>query len=108
MIILALGLLILLLFVGLLIYARSKHGTLEKMGIPIVPHHPILGSTREIFSGPGGLIDYSWMKKYGKIFGVNLLILFAYYYYFQLIMICLIGRFTKVENHNYSFVSQSW
>lgn len=71
MILFALSVLVLLVLVGLLIYARWEHGTLEKMGIPIVPHHPILGSTREIYSAPGGLNDNKWMKKHGKIFGVN-------------------------------------
>lgn len=71
MILLAVGLLVLLVVISLIVYARWEYGTLEKMGIPVVPHHPILGSTREIYNTPGGLNDYKWMKKYGKIFGVS-------------------------------------
>ncbi len=72
MIIIGLSLLILsLIAVGLLIYARWEHGTFEKMGIPVVPHHLFLGSIKELYETVGGLQDYKWMKKYGKIFGVK-------------------------------------
>lgn len=65
------SLILLLVLIGLIIYARWEHGTLEKMGIFVVPHHPLLGSIKEIYGTVGGLQDYVWMKKYGKIFGVN-------------------------------------
>lgn len=62
---------ILVVLFGLLIYARWEYGELEKMGIPVVAHHPLLGSTREIYNTVGGLNDVKWMEKYGKIFGVR-------------------------------------
>lgn len=71
MVLLAAGLLLLIVVVGLLIYARWEHGILEKMGLPVVKHHPILGSTREIYGAPGGLNDIKWREKYGNIFGVQ-------------------------------------
>ncbi len=69
MVLLALGLLFLLVIFGLLIYARWEYGVLEKMGIPVVKHHPLLGSSSEIYENVGGLNKIKWMNKYGKIFG---------------------------------------
>ncbi len=67
----ALGLLIVLVIIGLIIYARWEYGVFEKMGLPVVKHHPILGSIREIYTTVGGLNDVKLMQKYGKIFGVS-------------------------------------
>lgn len=58
---------------GLIIYARWNFGTLEKMGIPVVPYHPITGHARETYETVGGLNDIIWNKKYGPIFGVRIL-----------------------------------
>ncbi|CAL8102597.1 unnamed protein product [Orchesella dallaii] len=55
---------------GLYIYVRWNFGTLEKLGIPVVEHHPLLGSIKEIYGEPGGLYDTQWMRKYGPVFGV--------------------------------------
>jgi cytochrome P450 len=64
------ALVILLLVIGLTIYIRWEYGVLEQMGIPVVKHHPLLGSSRELYEKVGGLNDIKWMKEYGKIFGV--------------------------------------
>ncbi len=69
MTLLGLALLIVILIVGLLFYARWEYGVLKKMGVPVVKHHPIFGSTRKIYSTVGGLNDVKLMKKYGKYLG---------------------------------------
>ncbi|CAL8098958.1 unnamed protein product [Orchesella dallaii] len=69
MILLILGGLICIV-VGLYIYARWNFGTLEKLGIPVVEHHPLLGSVKEMYKEVGALNDIKWMNKYGPVFGV--------------------------------------
>ncbi len=71
MFLLAICVIILAVVFGLFIYARWEYGELEKMGIPVVAHHPLLGSIREIYGIVGGLNDVKWMEKYGKVFGVS-------------------------------------
>ncbi|ODM98397.1 Cytochrome P450 3A40 [Orchesella cincta] len=55
---------------ALYIYARWNFGTLEKLGIPVVEHHPLLGSVRQMYKEVGALNDIKWMHKYGQVFGV--------------------------------------
>lgn len=56
--------------VSLWVYGRWNYGTLEKMGIPVVDHHPLLGSVKAIYKEAGALKDIEWMNKHGPVFGV--------------------------------------
>lgn len=55
----------------LISYARWNYGSLEKLGIPVVRPHFILGSTFNTRFTPIGYRDIAWMKEYGSIFGVS-------------------------------------
>jgi len=54
-----------------IIYARWNFGVLEKMGIPVVKPHFLLGSTFLTRFKPTGYRDIDWMKEYGSVFGVS-------------------------------------
>lgn len=56
---------------ALILYARWNYGSLEKLGIPVVKPHFILGSTFTTRLTPIGYRDISWMKEHGPIFGVS-------------------------------------
>jgi len=55
----------------LVLYARWNYGKLEKMGVPVVKPHFLLGSTYELFKMAPPVQDVEWMKKYGGVFGVR-------------------------------------
>lgn len=54
-----------------IIYARWNYGFLEKLGIPVVKPHFLLGSTFLTRFKPIGYRDIDWMKEYGSVFGVS-------------------------------------
>ncbi len=56
--------------VSLIIYARWNFGKLEKMGIPVVKPHFLLGSTHDLYKIPAPEQDILWMEQYGGFFGV--------------------------------------
>lgn len=64
------------LVASLLVYARWNHGTLEKLGIPVIVDHPLLGSVKATHEEAGALKDIEWIKKYGQVFGVGSLVLY--------------------------------
>jgi cytochrome P450 family 3 subfamily A len=54
----------------LVIYARWHYGELEKLGIPVVKPHFLLGSSPNSHKIVNQLEDCEWLKKYGDVFGV--------------------------------------
>ena len=60
-----------LLCLAAIVYIRWHYGTLEKLGIPVVKPHFILGSNPDHDVAFGHEVDYKWFKKYGEVFGVR-------------------------------------
>ena len=71
MVLLFIGLLPVLIALGLILYARWNYGKLEKLGIPVVKPHFLLGSSHDMHTKINHLEDYERMKKHGKVFGVS-------------------------------------
>lgn len=57
--------------IGLIIHARWKYGTLERLGIPVVKPHFLFGSLFNSRFTPTGWRDVKWMKEKGQVFGVR-------------------------------------
>lgn len=55
----------------LILYARWNYGLLEKLGIPVVQPHLVLGSSFSTRFTPEGYRGIAWMKEHGPIFGVS-------------------------------------
>ena len=56
---------------SLLAYIRWHYGSLEKLGIPVVKPHFILGSNPDQDVAIGPEVDCKWFKTYGEVFGVR-------------------------------------
>ncbi|CAG7732637.1 unnamed protein product [Allacma fusca] len=54
----------------LVIYFRWNYGTLEKLGIPVVETHFLLGSQSDFHKIIGHERDYEWFETHGEIYGV--------------------------------------
>ncbi|CAG7827251.1 unnamed protein product, partial [Allacma fusca] len=54
----------------LVLYFRWNYGTLEKLGIPVVKTHFLLGSQSDLNKIVGHERDYEWFQTYGDIYGV--------------------------------------
>ncbi|CAG7732505.1 unnamed protein product, partial [Allacma fusca] len=54
----------------LVLYLRWNHGTLEKLGIPVVKTHFLLGSQSSFTEVFGPERDLEWFQAHGKIYGV--------------------------------------
>ncbi|CAL8110954.1 unnamed protein product [Orchesella dallaii] len=54
----------------LVLYARWNYGKLEKMGIPVIKPHFLLGSTYDLFKKAPPVQDVEWMNQFGSVFGV--------------------------------------
>jgi cytochrome P450 len=54
----------------LVIYARWHYGELEKLGIPVVKPHFLLGSSPNAHIIVNQFEDCEWLRKYGEVFGV--------------------------------------
>ncbi|CAG7820488.1 unnamed protein product, partial [Allacma fusca] len=54
----------------LVLYFRWNYGTLEKLGIPVVKTHFLLGSQTDFNKIVGHERDYEWFQTYGDIYGV--------------------------------------
>jgi len=57
--------------VGLVIYARWYHGTLEQVGIPVIKPHWFLGSNPDAHKRIQPIVDLERAKKYGHVYGVS-------------------------------------
>lgn len=65
------GTLITLVITTLIVYARWHYGTLEKLGIPVVKPHFLLGSNWETRFEQIGYRDVERVKVYGSVYGVR-------------------------------------
>lgn len=52
-------------------YIRWNYGTLEKLGIPVIKPHFLLGSSPNRAEILNHEEDYKWFKQYGEVFGVR-------------------------------------
>ena len=62
---------LILFLIYLVLQARRNYGTLEKMGIPVIPPHPILGSFPRGYLDVSHLADQERSHQYGGIYGVS-------------------------------------
>ena len=60
-----------LLCLSAIVYIRWHYGSLEKLGIPVVKPHFILGSNFQHDVLVGQEVDTKWFKTYGEVFGVR-------------------------------------
>jgi hypothetical protein len=63
--------LVVIAVVGLILYARWNYGSLEKLGIPVVPPHFFLGSAPTNYKELSHIQDEERARKYGPIYGVR-------------------------------------